>query len=82
MLALATIFLATFLIASIAVSLYRKISGWHGFNETLVGRPGATMLIQIKAQQGYISLVPASREHANRIRLRSPKGGIKAPWGW
>jgi len=82
MLALVSIFLTTLLIATTAVWIYRTISGWHGFNEAVFGRSGTTMQMTISAQQGFITLNPAPRDRVRRIKLRSPKGGLKAPWGW
>jgi len=82
MLALISIFLGTFLIAAIAVRLYRAVAGWQGFRQVLVGREKKTTRTTLKAQMGYITLMAAPRQKARAIRLRSPKGGIKTPWGW
>ena len=82
MLSLATILLVTLLTAVTVVWLYRTLSGWHGFKATLVSRDNRRVGMSLKAQQGYISLIPASREKAINVRLRSPKGGVRAPWGW
>jgi hypothetical protein len=82
MLALVIIFLTTLLIATIVVWIYRAISDWYGLNQTVFGRFGTTMQMEISAQQGFITLNPVRRESVRRIRLRSPKGGLKAPWGW
>ena len=82
MLALVTIFLGTFLIALVVVRLYRAVAGWQGFKQGVVGREGKASRMTLKAQMGYITLLSASRQEAKSVRLRSPKGGIKAPWGW
>ncbi len=53
MLALAAIFLITIIVSVTAVWLYRKISGWQGFNRALVGRPQLTDRTKIGLQQGF-----------------------------
>ena len=82
MLALVTIFIFTILVSVTAIWSYRKIAGWHGFTHTVMGRPGPTMRLTVRAQQGFITLNPAPRGQTRILRLRSPIGGIKAPWGW
>ena len=82
MLALIAIFLSTFLIAVIAVRLYRALAGWQGFRQVVVGRDKKTTRMTLKAQMGYITLMAAPRQKAKAVRLRNPKDGIKAPWGW
>ena len=82
MLALVAIFLVTLIASETAVWLYRKISGWHGFTTTLVGRPHSTVKMKIGMQQGFVQLAAAPRGQVKFVRLRSPKGGFKTPWGW
>ena len=83
MLALVTIFLATLLISVVSIWLYRTVSGWKGFNQTVVVRRGPTMRMKLSAQQGYISLMTAPSQQKTRpARLRRHTGTIKAPWGW
>jgi len=86
MLALVIIFLATLLIAAIAVWFYRLIFSWKGVNYRLVGRPRTSMMMKLSAQQGYITLAPktnkASQTPARVVKLRTVRGGVKAPWGW
>lgn len=82
MLELVTIFLATLLISAISVRLYRFMSGWKGFNQTVVGRRNSSVRMTLRAQQGYISWMPLSPAETKKIRLRRSKCNIKAPWGW
>lgn len=82
MLLLAAIFLITIIVSATAVWLYRRISGWQGFNRALVGRPQLTDRTKIGLQQGFISMFASPRKRAKNMKLRSPRGGIKAPWGW
>ena len=86
MLALVALFLTTFLIAAAAVWLYRLIFSWKGANHRLVGRPRTTMAMKLSAQQGYITLAPklkkTSQTPARVVKLRTVRGGVKAPWGW
>jgi hypothetical protein len=82
MLTLVAIFLVTIIVSATAVWVYRKLSTWHGFTETLVGRPQSRTRMKIGAQQGFISLVPKRRKKSKNVILRSPKGKIKTPWGW
>mgnify|MGYP001813139412 CR=1 FL=1 len=86
MLALITIFLATFLIAVTVIWLYRSIAGWQGFSDGVGSRKQQTKNMRpnmkLSAQQGFISMFSSSREVARAKKLRSPKDGIKAPWGW
>ena len=82
MLAIITIFLITFLTAATAVWLYRMVSGWQGFNRSLVARPVKPVRTKMGVQQGFISMNSTHPARAKPVRHRSPKGGIKAPWGW
>ena len=85
MLALITIFLATLLIATTTIWLYRSLAGWQGFKGGVssVQRPkGSKAGLKLSAQQGFIALFASSKETVRNKRLRSPKHGIKAPWGW
>ena len=82
MLALVTIFLATLIISATTIWLYRRISGWHGFTDKLVGRPQSIMRMKIGAQQGFVSLVRKPGRKAKTVRLRSHRRNIKTPWGW
>jgi hypothetical protein len=82
MLALAGIFLITFAMSVAAVWLYRRISGWQGFNEALVGRPRQATRMKLGLQQGFISMSSKSRSQAKNFRLRGSREGIKTPWGW
>ena len=82
MLALVAIFLVTLIISATIIWLYRRISTWHGFTDTLVGRPQATMRMKIGAQQGFISLQRKTERKAKAVRLRRHRGDIKTPWGW
>lgn len=82
MLALIAIFLSTFLVAIIVVRAYRAVAGWQGFRQVVVGRDKKTTRMTLKAQMGYITLMAKPRQKARAVRLRSPKDGIKKPWGW
>ena len=82
MLALVSIFVLTLLISFVAVRFYRLVAGWSGFSGDMLRRSGSNMMMTVKTQQGFITLNPKSNQRARKIRLRSPTGGIKAPWGW
>lgn len=90
MLALGAIFLVTLIASAIAVWVYRKISGWHGFTTTVVGRPRSAAKKKIGLQHGFVQLTAKhkgqatakSRGQTRLIRQRAPRGGYKAPWGW
>ncbi len=82
MLALITILLSTLIIAAIAVSLYRLVSYWRGFNKPIAGTLENTTRIKPQVQQGFKTLTASSRGSAKHKELRSPKGGIQSPWGW
>jgi len=82
MLALVTIFLITLAVSATTVWLYRRISGWHGFTESVVGRSRPVSRMKIGLQQGFISMASRPGEQARSVRLRGPRGGIKTPWGW
>ena len=86
MLALVFIFLATFLLATLAVRLYRLLFGWVNRRTIVVGRQRRTTMMKLSSQQGYISLLPESlkskQQPVRSIVLNKSKGGIKAPWGW
>jgi hypothetical protein len=82
MLALVSIFVLTTLISFVAVRFYRLIAGWDGFNQDILGRSSPDLIMTVKTQQGFITLNPKSKDRVRKIRLRSPKGGIRSPWGW
>ena len=82
MLALVTVFLVTIITSATAVWGYRKLSGWKGLTETVVGQPQSSRRTQVGAQQGFISLASKRVKKPIKVKLRSPKGNIKAPWGW
>ena len=84
MLALGTIFLASLLTAATTIWLYRSLAGWQGLKGSVgVQRSkGSKAGLKLSAQQGLISLFASSNETVKHKRLRSPKHGIKAPWGW
>ena len=82
MLTLITVFLSTLIIAAIAVSLYRLVSYWRGFNKPIAGILENTTRIRPQVQQGFKTLTAFSRGSAKPKKLRSPKDGIKSPWGW
>ena len=81
MLELVTIFLATLLISTVAIWMFRTIAGLPVFKKTVVTRRKTTMKMKLSAQQGYISLI-APKQEARSIRLRRSAATIKAPWGW
>jgi len=82
MLDLVTHFLFTFLIALIAVRLYRAVSGWQSFRRPVVEQQNKPSRMSLKAKLGFLSLISESKQKAKVVRLRSPKNGVKAPWGW
>jgi len=90
MLALAAIFLFTLMASATAVWLYRKVSGWHGFTTTVVGRPHSGSRTKMGLQHGFVHLTAKykgqttakPRGQTKLKRHRAPKGGYKAPWGW
>ncbi len=79
---LVVIFLATIIVSVSAVWLYRKVSSWHGVNETLVGRTQTANQAKIGSQSGFIKAVSKPRQKARNVRLRSTNGDIQKPWGW
>jgi len=84
MLALIIIFLATLLIAATTIWLYRSLAGWQGFKGRVsLQQPKSSKAgLKLSAQQGFIALFASSKETVKHKRLRSPRHGIKAPWGW
>jgi hypothetical protein len=82
MLELAILSLVCLIGAATAVWLYRLVFNWRGFNKPIAGNPGNKTRIRLKVQRGFIALVAPPRKSAKHKTLRSPQGGIKAPWGW
>ena len=82
MLALVAIFLVTIIVSATAIWAYRKLSVWHGFTGTFVGRPQSRTRMKIGAQQGFISVLTKRRKKSKNVILRSPTGKIRTPWGW
>ena len=80
MLELVTLFLITFSVAFITVRFYRAVNGWQGFKQPLVGQQNKPSKMSLKAQLGL--LISEPKQKAKTVRLRSPKNGVKAPWGW
>lgn len=79
---LVTIFLTTVSAAFIAVRFYRAIDGWQGFRHPLVGHQKKPSKMSLKALLGLISRISEPKQEAKTARLRSPKNGVEAPWGW
>ena len=90
MLALVAIFLVTLIASATSIWMYRKISGWHGFSKTVVGRPKAAVRMNRGLQYGFVQLTAKhkaqmaakTRGQIKLARRRTPKGGYEAPWGW
>lgn len=84
MLALVSLFLATLLIALTTIWLYRSLAGWQGFRRDVSASSSKDSGVGFKpgSQKGFTSLFVSSREMVRNKTLRSPKNGIKAPWGW
>jgi hypothetical protein len=82
MLALVSIFLVTLLISISVIWMYRRVSAWHGFSETLVGRSQPAMRMKMGAQQGFISLERKTNRNAKAVKLRGRGRAVKTPWGW
>ena len=80
MLAIVTIVLITFSAAFITIRFYRAVDGWQGSKQLLVGQQNKPSKMSLKAQLGL--LISEPRQKAKTVRLRSPKNGVKAPWGW
>ena len=90
MIALVAIFLFTLMGCAIAVWLFRKASGWHGFTAAVVGRPRSAAKTKIGLQHGFVQLAAKhkaqmtakSKGQKPLIRHRAPQGDFQAPWGW
>ena len=82
MLALVSIFLITTIVSAATIWVYRKMSGWHGFTETLVGRPRSTQRKGFSAQHGFISLDSKPAKKTKKVKLRGSRSSVKTPWGW
>jgi len=84
MLVLVTTFVATLLIAATTIWMYRSLAGWQGLKrnvQTQKGKNTAGMKLRVQ-QEEFLSMFSTSYGNARNKRLRSPKYGIKAPWGW
>lgn len=90
MLALVSMFLATFVISAIVIWVYRIFFGVQNYEGRTVGKKRAGGTMKLSAQQGYISLRRKSDKQTRRSSARTVKpkarrvaaGGNKVPWGW
>ena len=82
MLELVTILLITFSAAFITVRFYRGVNGWQGFRQPFERQQNKPSKTSLKAQLGFLSLIFEPKQKAKIVRLRGPKNGVKAPWGW
>ena len=82
MLVFVTLFLISLLISATAIWLYRMVSNLRDSKYQRATRPGTKPRVMLKAQQGLVSLITPTLKNKKHRALRSPKGGIKAPWGW
>lgn len=82
MLELAAIFLASLLLSTVAIWLYRAVSGWLGFRQTTVAHRSTAVGVKLEAQYGFISLKSPVRQEARKMWQHSPKDSLKIPWGW
>lgn len=86
MLALVSLFIATFLVAVCAIWLYRVVFGVQNYQSSTVGRRRSANSMKLSAQQGYISLKrkSAKKGRSSKVRpnMRAANGANKVPWGW
>ena len=82
MLVLVTLFLVTIITSATVVWGYRKLSGWQGTTDTVVGQSQSSRRMQAGAQQGFISLALKRGKKPIKVKLRRSKRNIEAPWGW
>jgi len=77
--------LSTVIAASIAVMLFRRLSGWRVFSHVLVGRTRKTLGNSLPAQKGYIGTRAGrggSKGGKGARQARKTGGAIIKPWGW
>ena len=90
MIELVAIFLLTLMASALAVWLYRKISGWHGFTATVAGRQHSNARKKAGLQHGFVQLtakhnaqmIAKTRGQKRLVGHRAPQGAYKVPWGW
>ena len=82
MLELVTLFVATLIISTTAIWLYRLVSGWQGFSKATVADSGKKTKRRFTARQSFVALTTSTRGSARFVTLPKSSGGIKAPWGW
>ncbi len=86
MLALVSIFLATFAIAALVIWVYRLLFGVQSYEGSTASRKRVGGSMKANAQQGYIALgrksLKASPKAKTRSGLRVSNNGNKVPWGW
>ena len=90
MLALIAIFLVTLIASATVIWMYQKISGWHGFSKTVVGRPDPAVRMNRGLQYGFVQMTTKDKDQMTAktrgqtklVRRRTPKSGYEAPWGW
>lgn len=61
--------------------VYRKLSAWGGFRETLFGRRGSLMQMTRTGQKGFVGVNSKDGKRKSLIK-RNRNKEVKAPWGW
>jgi hypothetical protein len=65
----------------VGILLYRKLTVWQGFDNTLVGgRP--SMKVGSRDQKGYVTFHPRDSKKKQKPRKIAGVPALKAPWGW
>lgn len=85
MITLTALILITFCAAIFAVIAYRSLHGIQISKRNIIFRRKNSGQMQRGGQHGFISLQLLHRsrkENVKQIKLRSPRSGISAPWGW
>ena len=85
MFTLTSLIIITFIASVLAVSVYRSLHRGKHSKQNISSSLKRVGQRQRGVQQGFISLQMfhrSQKEYVKRMKLRSPRSGISAPWGW
>ena len=85
MLTLTSLIISTLLASVLAIFMYRSLHRAQNFKQSISSPRKRSGQGRRGVQHGFILLQMFHRSHKEnikQIKLRSPRSGISAPWGW
>ena len=75
------IIVSRLLLVYLGFCVYRRLSGWQGINDPVIGRSNSFMIVPPGGQRGFLDLGSKDGDKLRIFRTVARKD-IRAPWGW